>query len=106
MSLLMQQATPPRRISQISGSRTVLSSLGSNTPITAAFVLLSISLNLSIFGSRLLMFKRIRRGPLLLKACHSSCLNDSGLLKGLVFRLISRESRSNKRENMNYHFSI
>ena len=74
-------------------------SLDSDIPITVAFILWAISLNSSIFGSRLLMFKWIRCSPLLLKACHSSCLNNWGLLKCPGFRLISPESRSNKGQN-------
>ena len=73
----------------ISGLRTVLSRSDSDITITAAFVLSAISLNLSILGSRLLMFKWIRCGLLLLKPCQCSCFNNLVLLKGPEFRLIS-----------------
>ena len=46
----------------------MLSRLDFDIPITTAFVLLAIFLNLSIFGSRLLMFKLIRCSPLLVKS--------------------------------------
>ena len=45
------------------------------------------------------MLKWIRYSPLLLKAHHSSSLNNWRLIKGPAFRLISPESRSNKEQN-------
>ena len=91
--------TSPVSISIETKNFIVLSSLGSNIPITAAFVLLVIYLNLSILDSRILIFKWIRCSPLLLKAGHSSCLNNWGLLKKPRFKLKSPQSRSNKGQN-------
>ena len=53
-----------------------------------SFVLLAISLNMSILGSRQLMFEIIGHDPVLLKSCHSSCLNRRVLLKLPGFRVV------------------
>ena len=80
-------------------NKPVLSRLDSYVLITAAFILLAKSLNLSILGCAPLMFKWIRSSPLLLKASYFSGLNNWGLLKGPGFRLMSPESGSNKGQN-------